>query len=64
MPTLTLELASPEEQTALKALCFAAGAAEVWFCDGAREMTFFAEAASTGEKASRICPKFPAKIEL
>jgi hypothetical protein len=47
-----------------KALYFAAGAKEVWFCDKSRKMTFFTGPFSSGEKVSKICPAFPAKIEL
>ncbi len=47
-----------------KALYFGAGAKEVWFCAGDGKMTFFVDAQSRGEKASRLCPRFPGKVEL
>jgi len=50
--------------TEKKALYFAAGAKEVWFCDQSRKMTFFTGPSSSGESVSNICPAFPAKIEL
>ena len=47
-----------------KALYFAAGAQEVWFCDQKGKMTFFLDAASVGQTSSCLCPEFPRSIEL
>lgn len=44
-----------------KALYFAAGAEEVWFCG---RMTFFPGAESAGESASRLCPDFPGLVTV
>jgi Uma2 family endonuclease len=53
---------SPREMQEKKALYFAAGALEVWFCQPNRAMVFFSSADSAGEKQSRMCPEFPEKI--
>jgi len=44
------------------ALYFDAGAEEVWLCDNSGAMKFFAATKPVG--ASKLCPEFPAKIQL
>lgn len=65
-PEICVEILSPSntrrELAEKKALYFAAGAEEVWFCDEAGRMTFYVGALSTGEPASRLCPSFPAVV--
>lgn len=67
-PEICVEVFSPDntrrEMSEKKALYFAAGAEEVWWCDQRGAMTFFHGEVSTGEAASRRCPEFPALIEL
>jgi Uma2 family endonuclease len=67
-PEICVEVLSPSntaaEMAEKKALYFAAGAKEVWFCDGHGKITFFVGAASRGQKRSKICPKFPGEIRL
>jgi Uma2 family endonuclease len=66
-PEICVEVLSPKnsraEMTEKKALYFAAGAQEVWFCDQKGTMTFFCRADSTGESASRFCRDFPSRVE-
>jgi len=52
------------EMSEKKALYFAAGAEEVWFCDAGGEMTFYVNAGSVGDKKSRLCPEFPGTVRL
>lgn len=67
-PEICVEVLSPDntkvEMREKTALYFDAGAKEVWHCSRTGQMTFF----GTGEAAplvrSRLCPDFPAKIEL
>jgi Uma2 family endonuclease len=65
-PEICVEVISPSnsqrEMREKKALYFAAGALEVWFCQTNGTMVFFLGADSAGEKQSRICPEFPGKI--
>ena len=67
-PEICVEVLSPDntrsEMAEKKALYFAAGAKEVWFCDRAGVMTFFTSAASRGQKASKFCPPFPHAIQI
>lgn len=67
-PEICVEVISPSntrrEMAEKKALYFAAGAREVWFCAEDGTMTFFASAASRGAKSSKFCPAFPRKIVL
>jgi len=67
-PEICVEVISPSntkrEMEEKKALFFAAGAREVWLCGKGGKLTFFISAETPGVKASRLCPKFPAKIEL
>lgn len=66
-PELCVEVLSRgntrREMAERKALFFAAGAREVWFCEKGR-MTFFVSATSTGQRASRFCPEFPNPVVL
>lgn len=67
-PEICVEVLSPDntarEMEEKKALYFAAGASEVWFCDAAGRMNFFCEPASVGENISSVCEAFPGQIEL
>lgn len=55
---------SPAEMREKRALYFEAGAEEVWFCHRDGRMEFFCKDAPEMPVASRICPAFPARIEL
>ena len=66
-PEICVEVLSPDntkaEMSEKKALYFAAGAQEVWFCDRVGRISFFlAPEASAG--ASKLCPAFPTEIIL
>ena len=67
-PEICVEVLSPANSRAKmaekKALYFAAGAKEVWFCDKKGGMTFFLDSKSEGAKTSAFCPAFPRKVEL
>jgi Uma2 family endonuclease len=67
-PEICVEVLSPgntlREMSEKRALYFAAGAKEVWFCDQDGGMTFFISPASKGKAASKICRDFPQQIEL
>ncbi|HEX8295986.1 MAG TPA: Uma2 family endonuclease [Chthoniobacteraceae bacterium] len=67
-PEICVEVISPSntrrEMAEKKALFFAAGATEVWFCAEDGRMTFFLSAASRGAKSSRLCPAFPGSIKF
>ncbi len=67
-PEICVEVISPSnskrEMEEKKALFFAAGAREVWFCDKEGKMTFFVGAASRGAKLSKLCPPFPRQLHL
>ncbi|MGI9115782.1 MAG: Uma2 family endonuclease [Chthoniobacterales bacterium] len=67
-PEICVEVLSPDNSAAemaeKKALYFAAGAAEVWFCQPDGGMVFFNSASSAGERNSRLCSQFPAQIVL
>jgi Uma2 family endonuclease len=67
-PEICVEVLSPSntraEMREKKALYFDAGAKEVWLCDKYGTMQFFIAGAEAPTKASRLCPKFPARIEL
>lgn len=52
------------EMAEKKALYFAAGAKEVWFCAVDGGMAFFVGASSRGLKSSKLCPQFPREIRL
>jgi Uma2 family endonuclease len=65
-PEICVEILSPKnthpEIAEKKALYFAAGAREVWFCRKGT-MTFFLGINSTGESVSRVCRDFPRRVE-
>lgn len=65
-PEICVEILSPKntraEMAEKRALYFAAGAQEVWFCDKG-SMTFFCRSTSIGETASKFCSEFPRRIE-
>ncbi len=67
-PEICVEVLSPDnsrrEMAEKKALYFAAGAKEVWFCDRDGVMTFFIGAASRGQNTSKFCPEFPRRIQF
>lgn len=67
-PEICVEVLSPDnsrrEMAEKKALYFAAGAREVWFCDRSGTMTFFTSAASRGQKSSKFCSGFPRQIQF
>lgn len=67
-PEICVEVLSPDntrrEMKEKKALYFATGAVEVWFCDRKGAMTFFHDADADGAAASRFCPDFPKEITL
>ena len=67
-PEICVEVFSPDntriEMAEKKAIYFAAGAKEVWFCADDGKMTFFIGAASRGQKSSKCCPEFPRQIQF
>lgn len=67
-PEICVEVLSPDNTRAKmrekKALYFAAGATEVWFCDRKGKMTFYCTADSTGTPSSIFCREFPSRVEL
>lgn len=67
-PEICVEVLSPDntrsEMAEKRALYFAAGAKEVWFCDRDGAMTFFVSASSRGQKSSKFCPDFPRQIQF
>lgn len=64
-PEICVEVISPSntkpEMEERLALCFAAGAQEVWFCDEDGEMRFIGREGPLDRSA--LCPDFPAFIE-
>jgi Uma2 family endonuclease len=66
-PEICVEVLSPDntraEMREKKALYFAAGASEVWFCDRTGRMSFFCSADSEGGPASNLCADFPVRVE-
>jgi Uma2 family endonuclease len=65
-PEICVEVVSPDnsrrELDEKKALYFAAGALEVWFCRKAGEMEFHLSAGGAAQAQSQLCPTFPRKI--
>ena len=65
-PEICVEVLSPGNTDAeiqeKMALYFDAGAQEVWLCETSGAMKFFAHAKSV--RASKLCPDFPARVEL
>ena len=66
-PEICVEVLSPSntpaEMQEKKALYFAAGAREVWFCDRTGGMTFHHTERSAGARRSTLCKDFPARVE-
>ena len=67
-PEICVEVLSPDNSAAEmreKAdLYFDAGAREVWHCSLSGQMSFFCEGEASPSRLSRLCPEFPAQIEL
>jgi Uma2 family endonuclease len=67
-PEICVEVISPgntrRELRDKKALFFAAGAEEVWFCHRDGLMEFFHKEAPEAPGASALCPVFPPRLEL
>ena len=65
-PEICVEVMSPcnskEETTERKRLFFEKGAVEFWVCDLLGKMTF--SDAGGGLPASKMCPDFPAKLQI
>src|SRR5947207_5221784 len=65
---ICVEVVSPgntrRELREKKALFFAAGAEEVWFCHRDRRMEFFRKAAPETSADSALCPAFPKRIQI
>ena len=65
-PEICVEVLSPrnsgEEVEQRKRLFFEKGAIEFWVCDLMGEMTFFNSAGAM--PASKLCPDFPARVEI
>jgi Uma2 family endonuclease len=67
-PEVCVEVLSPantesEIQEKIE-LYFNAGAQEVWLCDRTGKITFLGPDSSHRLKTSKICPRFPARIDL
>lgn len=66
-PEICVEVLSPDnsrrEMAEKKALYFAAGAEEVWFCDLHGRLTFFVDATGPAAATSARCPAFPAAVD-
>jgi Uma2 family endonuclease len=67
-PEICVEVLSPDntrvEMAEKKALYFAAGSEEVWFCDQTGKMTFYCAPNSDAIQTSIRCPDFPRRIVL
>src|SRR5439155_8192229 len=67
-PEICVEVISPgntrRELREKKALFFAAGAEEVWFCHRDGRMEFFRKAEPETAVISVICPAFPQRIQV
>jgi Uma2 family endonuclease len=67
-PEICVEVLSPGNSEAeIKekiALYFEAGAGEVWICGIFGDVKFFSAAGAPPMAASKLCPKFPARIKL
>jgi Uma2 family endonuclease len=67
-PEICVEVVSPgntrRELREKKALYFAAGAEEVWFCQRDGRMEFFAKGAPETPGVSTLCPAFPQRIQI
>lgn len=67
-PELCVEIISPgntqRELREKKALYFAAGADEVWFCHRDGRMEFFRKETPESPGVSSLCPAFPQRIQI
>ena len=67
-PEICVEVLSPgntdEEMREKVSLYFDAGASEVWLCGVFGDLKFFMSADAPPATASKICPNFPAQIQL
>jgi Uma2 family endonuclease len=67
-PEICVEIVSNantrEEMLGKMQLYFAAGAKEVWLCDEDGNMEFFASDSTEPIAGSKMCPKFPLKVEM
>ncbi len=67
-PEICVEVLSPGNSDAeieeKIALYFEAGAGEVWVCGIFGDMKFYSAASTPPMAASKLCPEFPARIEL
>lgn len=67
-PEVCVEVLSPDNSAAemreKNALYFDAGAKEVWHCSRSGQMAFFVADESSPLRASRLCPDFPAQVQL
>ena len=67
-PEICVEVISPgntrRELREKKALFFAAGADEVWFCNRDGQMEFFRKATPETPASSVLCPAFPQRIQI
>jgi Uma2 family endonuclease len=66
-PEICVEILSPRnrkrERDEKRKVLFAAGATEVWHCDGNGQMTFFTGPRDSGSKHSKFCAEFPPQVE-
>jgi Uma2 family endonuclease len=66
-PEICVEVISPgnteTEIDEKRMLYFSAGASEVWLCAASGRMSFFNPPAAQPMRASRICPRFPKRVE-
>src|SRR5271157_4977732 len=67
-PEICVEVLSPGNTEAeiqeKMALCFDAGAREVWLCAQNGVMSFFSPGATRPTRASKMCPPFPKQVAL
>ena len=67
-PEICIEVLSPRNTKAeideKKLLYFDAGAQEVWICSRTGAMSFFSPGRLASLVASKLCPRFPKRIEL
>lgn len=67
-PEICVEVLSPDNSAAemreKAALYFDAGAREVWHCSRSGQMTFFGAGEASPLQSSRLCPDFPALVQL
>ena len=67
-PEICVEVVSPSntrrELRNKKALFFAAGAEEVWFCQRDGRMEFFRKAVPETPGVTALCPEFPKQVQI